>query len=1217
MAPFSRFRRNLPAVVPDDVVIQKALDAVAQAVLAEESVSKSFLTGNAAKMPGSSWSGMGQSPNNSLIQRVTQNLAGSFGRAPAELEVLLAQSGLSWGAPFPPGRPLDPFWGYRRPPRTWDYSVGENVQLTPRWNRISFATLKALTESYDVAQICIRHLINDVRSLDYQFMPPSNVQEDVTDDVEFAEKFFEYPDGRQPFRSWIAEFLQDVLRYDAGSLYIRRDEGDRPIALEVVSGATIIPLVDFFGRMPLDSDPLEHVAARVKEIGGYWDGQQVPAFLQIIEGMPWVWLSASDILYQPWFPMPDSQYGQAPLEATLLMANTSVRYQWYVLQYFTEGTIPAGFMEAPPDLSDPVQVQRWQETWDSFVQGDQSMLRKIRWVPAGSNFVPIKPFQFDVDFPLVFDRRTMASFGVTPNDLGWTEDVNRSTGDTQIDVQFRVGTLPLVKNCEDIINTFIKRHLKLKARIQFDVGREVEDRLATAQAEEIYIRCGVLSADEPRMRLGKRISRERPTPRIFDNTRSGPIPLLAIDSLAGKIDPTTYGPALSQELADHPYVSAPGVAPVINSSEYREAGNATVALQRNLLIQNQDPKAPKQVRTGADVISSPVQATPAEPPAKPQTVREKDASPSVVKKEEGAAPATNLGGPGVTGSALTPTTITGGISVDTNLQGVDLSDDEESRVKKMELWERNSIRRVKKGKAPKLFMDMRPEDQLAIWPVLKGTTTPQEVQRAFGEDPTFVPSRPSSAGLFKGSSPKAAGVLVQAENTGRVLMVQRKPDKHDPGEAYARWEFPGGCLDDSDDSELEGAIREWSEETGAHLPAGTAPEGHWVSPDGNYWGFVMRVPSEDDLTLAPQPEEVSNASWVHPEDLDDPVVRDKVTETLALIRPLLKEKKKTTYSPQLTEQFHRSTDEAIAYYRPLVLEDLRQVVPSDVIRHAIRAGQTTLTKAANPNANAQGTLPNQVSTTPVAPVGGVPGSPTYVPPTNLPGTAGVVGAPLALGALGASAAVLGAQVAAVNAVLAGAALSIGGLVTTLVAIYSAGALEGAYQASQWTSGPMGDGMGNVPGGPGQLSGDLDVSQFATGGVAQLLESATDMASQIAKTELSRIGATIAKGIEEGWSPKQILAAVEEIISDESKALQIAETEYLRALFTGMQATYEASEIAEVAWVAQEGACSLCLENLSVSPRRIDQGWPNGNVPVHPSCRCCEVPVLEENDDNLL
>lgn len=581
--PLRRRRRETAAIEAraEELAYQRSVQVLA----------KSFLGADAATTPGTSWSSQGTGPSSALLARVTQNLAQSFGRAPADLEVALAEQGLSWGPPFPPGRPLDPFWGYKRPPRNQDYSVGENVQITPRFGRISFATLKAIYDAYDVAQIVVRHLINDVRSLDYAFVPPLNVAEDASDDIAAAERFFSSPDKRQPFRAWLAEYLQDVLRYDAGALFVRRNEMGDAIALEVVTGPTIIPLLDFYGRVATDEDDdgagPEHL----------WPGKITPAYLQIVQGLPWVWLTKDQLIYQPLNPLPDSQYGLSPLEAVLLTANTDVRFQWHFLQYFTEGTVPAGFMEAPPDLSDPAQIEAWQQTWDALMVGDQAKLRQVRWVPAGSKFQPAKPAAdaFDDKFPLYLMRRICAAYGVTPNDLGFTEDVNRSTGEIQMDVQFRVGTLPLVRHVEDVINLFLAEDLKLKARIQFDTGQGTQHRLETARANDIYINNGTLSPDEVRISLGKRISRERPTPRFVNNGRAGPIPLLALDSLSGEIDYMTYGPHKGQPLIDHPFVSAPGVAPVIGSTGHKGAQNATANMQDNMILENVAPAAPGHV----------------------------------------------------------------------------------------------------------------------------------------------------------------------------------------------------------------------------------------------------------------------------------------------------------------------------------------------------------------------------------------------------------------------------------------------------------------------------------------------------------------------------------------------------------------------------------------------------------------------------------------------
>ena len=698
-------------------VMSKALVAVNEALVETGTIEKGFLTGNAAtmmsskgrpgspnKQPGTSWSNQ-TSLSSRLIARVEQNLS-SGGAAPEELELALAQQGLTWGPPFPPGRPLDPFFGYRRPARTMDYSVGENTQLTPRWNRVSYPTIKAIYEAYDVAQICVRHLINDVRSLDFNWEPIPGVKADVSEEIEQAIAFFDSPDKRQPFRTWLAEFLQDVLRYDAGALYIRRNEAGDPIALEVVSGPTIIPLVDFYGRRPEDESD---ESATPTDLFG---GETVPAYVQIIEGMPWDWLASDDLLYQPWNPLPDSQYGLAPLEAVLLSANTDIRFQWNFLQYFTEGTVPAGFMEAPPDQSDPAQIASWQGTWDAIMMGDQNKKQQIRWVPSGTKFTEMKPEagKFNSEFPLYLMRRTCASFGVTPNDLGFTENVNRATGDTQVDVQFRVGTSPLLRYVEDIINLFTKQHLKLRVRIRFDDGKETEDRVATATADGIYVDHAIKGIDEVRTELGLPIDKSKPSPRFVNNTRAGPIPLLALESMAGYVDPDTYGVADNQDLLDTPYVAPPGVIPVAGAPEEKAAHEAT-ATASNAMRAGTPDAGPSAEEGTHDTASVGGEETPIE-----KMLALLDAI------EKGA---------------------TDGITAATGIHGEDLDEDDEDEADdatkaalvglSLRRWRANSRNRLKKGQAPKRFVDPTlPADVYAeVWAKLRKASSRQEVDAAF------------------------------------------------------------------------------------------------------------------------------------------------------------------------------------------------------------------------------------------------------------------------------------------------------------------------------------------------------------------------------------------------------------------------------------------------------------------------------------------------------
>jgi 8-oxo-dGTP pyrophosphatase MutT (NUDIX family) len=405
------------------------------------------------------------------------------------------------------------------------------------------------------------------------------------------------------------------------------------------------------------------------------------------------------------------------------------------------------------------------------------------------------------------------------------------------------------------------------------------------------------------MTLGKRISRERPSPRYVDNSRSGPIPLLAVESLAGKIDPTTFGPHKDQDYVNHPFVPAPGVAPVQGSEDYRLVRNAESNMQRNMLIQDEG-SGHGTPQEEIDEATRPF----AEDTATKELLQQ------LVKAVNQIGGWDNTGGPGLHPEADeeeiedAEKEATGGISVATGAQGVDLSRGpkkrkdhgkraklsfEESAMKAEQTfadirrWRENSLNRVKKGQAPRLFEDLPFMVTDSIWPRLQNARTREEVMAAFKGD--ILAKGDDDMPLGR----RAAGIAVQAEDTGRVLLIQRVPDKHDDDDAFARWEWPGGKLDGggdgtvADTSVWAGALREWHEETGAVLPEGTKPLGGWVSDDGEYEGFVVKIPCEADLTLNPQPEEASQAGWWDPDELDDDSVRQKVHDDLDSIKPIL------------------------------------------------------------------------------------------------------------------------------------------------------------------------------------------------------------------------------------------------------------------------------------------------------------------------------------------
>jgi 8-oxo-dGTP diphosphatase len=110
-----------------------------------------------------------------------------------------------------------------------------------------------------------------------------------------------------------------------------------------------------------------------------------------------------------------------------------------------------------------------------------------------------------------------------------------------------------------------------------------------------------------------------------------------------------------------------------------------------------------------------------------------------------------------------------------------------------------------------------------------------------------------------------AGLVVKAQDTGRVVLVQRSithPHKH----AAGKWEWPGGKVD-GDEAPLETAKREFTEECACDLPDGDVV-GFWATPDGEFTGFIYLVPEETDVTLGqPDGQEVGAMAWWDPRDL--------------------------------------------------------------------------------------------------------------------------------------------------------------------------------------------------------------------------------------------------------------------------------------------------------------------------------------------------------------
>lgn len=406
------------------------------------------------------------------------------------------------------------------------------------------------------------------------------------------------------------------------------------------------------------------------------------------------------------------------------------------------------------------------------------------------------------------------------------------------------------------------------------------------------------------------------------------------------------------------------------------------------------------------------------------------------------------------------------------------------------------------------------------------------------------------------NAPRAAGLVVKADDTGRVLMVQRSVENHNE-RAAGLWEWPGGRLEDGEDA-FDAACREWEQEVGVTLPAGKQ-RGVWMSKDGRYEAFVWVIPHESDIELndargldGTGDQEVENVAWWDPKDLPgNPAVRVEVQSTdwstIEHAKKFVPKAEARAYPWHFTNDIDLKIAE---YYEPL-------------IREAIEGSVEGLREAIEQAVSAVGIVPKG--------------------PNN----------PLSL------------VNRLVAEVLAGIARVLPqGLVDIVKRLWADSWLAGAHSASTHQTIPIPDYLAQVesetdwdhwkPGNPDP------VLNAADGALAALLSDAGIVIRGVGHTTLDDLGNAIAEGIKTGESVKAISARVGDVLGESWRAETIARTEVARAMAAADFEMFRMAGVSEWDWVDQPGACPICVANAEGSPYPMGAG---PSLPQHPNCRC--------------
>lgn len=435
-------------------------------------------------------------PQGANVTPIPQNII-------AQMMAQQAPQGESTTGMWEPGAPIKPIPGMypKQGPRTWQYPVGYNIGQLPRSTEITaFDTLRNLAMLYDGIGLCEQAWFDFCSKPELVIkprpkllvdahgdpIPPGKIQSQYGVRIDKWETFFAKPDpdNQQSLRSWMKMALKEVLEIDALTIYRHTDRIGRIYGLEIMDGSHIKPLLNERGRKP---------------------NGDFPAYEQFLHGVPAAFFRRDEILYLRETERIDSPYGFSRVERIILRVNQALRKQNKDLATFTDGNMPAGTLEPPDDGTTdwtPEQLLIYQEMWDGMLAGNDSIKARIKVIPPGAKFNKTDPDDIMTPFDQFLLNVTVAAFGITMSELGFTENVNKASGETQEGVIYRRAMAPIMDLFGELFTQVMEADGETDLMATWKAFEEPEDLKTKAEAWDILVKNGTQSTSQAAYALG-------------------------------------------------------------------------------------------------------------------------------------------------------------------------------------------------------------------------------------------------------------------------------------------------------------------------------------------------------------------------------------------------------------------------------------------------------------------------------------------------------------------------------------------------------------------------------------------------------------------------------------------------------------------------------------------------------------------------------------------
>ncbi len=354
---------------------------------------------------------------------------------------------------------------------------------------VRYPILRDFSLMYPVLRSCVNYRKRQINSLAWDITPKNVSPTDDTKkkkEVENVKEFFQHPTGdkNSTMRTFIDQIIEDIIVLDSVAVYRRKNRGG-----------------GIYGYQPIDAATIELIL--------YEDGTipqpPAPAFIQKVRGQVTTKLTSDELIYRVMNPRTNTPYGLSNVETLVITITTALKLSAYNLNYFTEGNIPEGFVELPKDIaSNPDQLKLWQEAWDAMMSGDPRGQRKIKFLPEGMKFTPLKKTddmkfeQFEKWLMMV----TCSVMEVTPQSIGMQSGVVKGAVEAEWQIGKERGLYPLASLLKEIFDSIIQEDLGHNDLEWVWTNLNPSNLQEEADVFSTLVKSGAVSVDEYRIGQG-------------------------------------------------------------------------------------------------------------------------------------------------------------------------------------------------------------------------------------------------------------------------------------------------------------------------------------------------------------------------------------------------------------------------------------------------------------------------------------------------------------------------------------------------------------------------------------------------------------------------------------------------------------------------------------------------------------------------------------------